>query len=434
MNPAVTKGRWRLSLLLAILYAVQGSFWALLAVHLADLGISGRARGWIFATLAIGSAAVPLGMGQLVDRLMTADRLLVVAYGLGSLLLLAAALGWVTSATGIFLLFVGVWSLMGPGYSVSGTLVMRNLRDPAGEYGRVRLWGTIGWMAGGWIASALIVWLGVAQVGAGAYPAIGLAAACAAATSLYSLTLPRTPPLAVGARQAGAFAESLALARNRDVAVFLVTSFGVYLTVPVMFQVMPGFLEARGLPRAWTSTVMTLGQIGEVAALAILPFLIRRLGIKGVLVLGIGCWFIRFLMLALGPPLWLAVAGTVLHGPGIACFTVGGQIFIDSRASQHLRASAQALLLVCTSGVGAFLGNVGAGEIANHLDPNDVLVFLIPCVIDGALLVYFLRGFWAPVSGKNWAGASAVDHAPSLESSRGPVARGGRLLAESADG
>lgn len=435
MSPtAAAPARWRLSLLLAILYAVQGSFWSLLAVHLADLGISGRGRGWIFSTLAIGSATIPLGLGQLVDRIMPADRLLVILYGLGSLLLLVAATGAVTTALPLFLVFLGVWSLMGPGYSVSGALVMRNLADPARDYGKVRLWGTAGWMASGWLASVVMAGLGTTRSGMGTYPALGIAAACAAATSIYCLTLPRTPPLAVGAKRDRALAESLGLLREKDVRVFLITSFGVYLTVPMMFQLMPGCLEARGLPRAWTSTVMTMGQAAETAALVALPWMIRRLGIKGTMVLGIGCWFVRFLGLALDPPLWAAIAGTVLHGPGIAWFTVGGQLYMDGRCATHLRASAQAILLVCTSGLGAFLGNIGAGELANRTAPDDVLVFLIPCVIDGALLVYFLRGFRAPVSSKNWAGAPAADHAPSHESTRGAAARGGRLVAESADG
>lgn len=434
MSRAAIPGRWRLALLLAILFAVQGSFWSLLAVHLADLGISGRGRGWIFSTLAIGSAAIPLGLGQLVDRIMAADRLLVVLYGLGSLLLLIVATGTVTTTLPLFFVFLGVWCLMGPGYSISSALVMRNLADPVREYGRVRLWGTAGWMVSGWVVSVVMLATGATRTGMGAYPALAIAAGCAAATAVYCLTLPRTPPLAVGAKRERAFRESLGLLREKDVRVFLVTSFGVYLTVPMMFQLIPGCLEGRGLPRAWTSTVMTMGQAGEMVALVALPWMIRRFGVKGTLLLGIGCWFVRFLGLALDPPLWAAVAGTVLHGPGIAWFTVGGQLFIDGRCASHLRASAQALLLVCTSGLGAFLGNIGAGELANHAPPGDVLVFLIPCVIDGALLVYFLRGFRAPVASKNWAGASAVDHAPSQESSRGAPARGGRLVAESADG
>jgi hypothetical protein len=66
--------------------------------------------------------------------------------------------------------------------------------------------------------------------------------------------------------------------------------------------------------------------------------------------------------------------------------------------------------------------------------PSDVLLFLIPCVIDGALIIYFLRGFRAPVSSISWAGAKSADRALAAQSARGTVARAGHLVTESADG
>jgi Nucleoside H+ symporter len=176
---------------------------------------------------------------------------------------------------------------------------------------------------------------------------------------------------------------------------------------------------------------MTLGQVTEIAMLAALPWLLRRFGAKVTLTLGISAWFVRFFSLALQPPLWLAVAGTLLHGVGIACFTVGSALYIDSQCEDHLRASAQGLHLVCMSGMGALLGNVMAGEIAGWTSPGDVLVFLIPCVIDGALLLYFLRGFRAPVSSVARGGAWSAEPPSTV---RGPVVRVGHLVTESADG
>jgi nucleoside H+ symporter len=197
---------------------------------------------------------------------------------------------------------------------------------------------------------------------------------------------------------------------------------------------MPGYFEASGLPRAWVSTALTLGQCTEIAMLAALPWLLRRFGLKATLMLGISAWFARFFSLSLGPPLGLAVAGTLLHGVGFSCFTVGGQVYMDGRAPRDLRASAQALLLVATSGIASFLGNLLAGEIVGRTRRDDVLVFLIPCLIDGALLLYFLRGFRAPALVAAWAGA-ANDERPSLPATgRGSVARVGQLVTESADG
>src|SRR5262249_20175844 len=95
MNVSV---RARLAALMALIYAVQGAFWPLLAVHLTDLGITSRERGWIFATLAIGSSAVPLGVGHLVDRIMPIQRYLALIYALGAALLVVLALGLTTQA------------------------------------------------------------------------------------------------------------------------------------------------------------------------------------------------------------------------------------------------------------------------------------------------------------------------------------------------
>ena len=108
--------RWRLAVMMALVYAVQGSFWPLLAVHLADLGIGGRGRGWIFATLAIGSMAVPLGAGQLVDRLMATQRLLALIYAVGH----GAAggrwpRGWSAQAGWMFVVFLAYWCVDRPG-------------------------------------------------------------------------------------------------------------------------------------------------------------------------------------------------------------------------------------------------------------------------------------------------------------------------------
>jgi hypothetical protein len=168
--------------------------------------------------------------------------------------------------------------------------------------------------------------------------------------------------------------------------------------------------------------------------LAVLPWMLRRVGAKGTMALGISAWLLRFSSLVLVPPLWVAVGGTLLHGVGFACFTVGSQVYIDGRCGPRLRASAQALLLVCSSGLGALLGNVLAGEVASHTSPGDVLVFLIPCVIDGALLLYFLRGFRAPVSSVSWVGAPNAQPLSLCETVRGTVTRVGHLVTESADG
>jgi MFS family permease len=389
--------RARLAVMMALLYAVQGAFWPLMAVHLHDLGVSGRWRGGIFATIALGAMVLPLGAGQLVDRFLAIQRVLALSAALGTGLLATLACTTVAAPSALFVLFLGYWLLTAPMNGLSAALALRNLPRPREQYGSVRLWGTIGWMAVGWLVTGVLMWSGSARTGQGAHAAFGVAAVLSALLSCYCLSLPNTPPLAGQAVSLDASSRRAAgeLLRRPVVALFLGTAFGVSLTTPFIYQVVPPYLESRGLPRAWTSTVLTLGQWLEIAALAALPWMFRRFSYKGTLALGIAAYVLRYGSLALDPPLWVAIAGIPLHGLGFACFNIVGQMFFDVQAPTHLRASAQGLLMVLTSGIGSLLGSLVAGELVSRLRIEDSVVFLVPCLINLGLLVGFWAGFRA---------------------------------------
>jgi MFS family permease len=384
----------------------------------------------------MGSVIVPLGAGQLVDRLLRTQRYMALAYGLGAVLLALLASGSVLQPRWLFLLFLAFWMIVAPCFGLCNSLAMRHLHNPTREFGGIRLWGTIGWMATGWLVSMVLGWTGADRIGGGCHEAFLIAMVLSIILALYCLTLPDTPPLARDSRSSGwcGLGETLAMLRNPDVRVFLVTSFGVYLTTPMVYQVMPEYLESRGLSRAWVPAAMTLGQWPEIAALAFLPWMLGRIGTKGTLTVGILAWLARFLSLLCRPSLSIAVGGGLLHGVGVGCLTVGGQVFLDSRAPSRQRASAQGLFLVLTSGLGSLLGNLMAGELVGTGSDNDVLVFLVPCVIDGAMLTYFLTGFRSAVSAVDRAGATTAEFSPRPHLGRGSVGDFRKLVTEPADG
>jgi MFS family permease len=383
----------RLSGMMALVYAVQGAFWPLLSIHLVDLGISERGRGWIFATMAMASFAMPLGAGQLVDRLMPTQRLLSLSFGAGTGLL--ALMAWDVSAHvgWLFALFLAYWLIMAPNYSLCGSIAFRNLARPERDFGKVRLWGTVGWMAIGWLVSAAMAWSGP-RAGRGASEAFWIAVVLSGATALYCRTLPNTPPLVKQGRRTSGYRDVVELVRSPSMPVYLILAFGVSLTTPFVYQVMPNYLRASGMDRAWVSTAMTLGQWPEIVMLAVLPWLIRRLGYRFTLGLGITAYAIRYGSLAFDPPLWLATAGIPLHGIGIACFTVGGQIFVDGRAPADRRASAQSINTVATGGLGSLLGSLLAGEVVAMFPGRFDLVFLVPCAINVGLILLLVLKFW----------------------------------------
>src|SRR4051812_45897852 len=168
--------RWRLSGMMALIYAVQGAWWPMLAIHLDDLSISGRARGWIFATMALASMATPMGAGFVADRRMCTQRLLALIYALGTGFLLLIGSGAVRQAGPLFVLFQCYWLLTAPATGLAASLALRNLDEPGRQFGGVRLWGTVGWMAVGWLVSAVMLSSGSAGSGQGAYEAFWVAA------------------------------------------------------------------------------------------------------------------------------------------------------------------------------------------------------------------------------------------------------------------
>ena len=425
---------FRLSLLMALVYAVQGAFWPLLAVHLRDLGLSGFERGWIFATCAIASVAVPLGTGQLVDRFMAGEKLLACIYVVAAGFLVAMANGLATSAWSIFALFMVFWMVAAPAFALSNVIAFRHLDRPHRDFGKVRLWGTFGWMAVGWLVSLVMAWSEGTGAGRGAFPAFWVSAAIALTLALYSLTLPHTPPLVKSDARPAGFEDALRLARRPGMGVFLITALCVHMTTPFIFQVMPTYFESRGLPRSWIATVLTIGQWPEIAMLASLPWMFERIGPKGTMSLGILAWMVRYGTLAFDPPLWVAIAGIPLHGVGIACFTVAGQVYMDSQADPDRRASAQALYMVVTSGMGSLLGSLLAGDLVARYAGDYARVFLVPCVIDMALLVYFWKGFRASARVGERAVAPNTVRPLRDDAVRGPVVRVGNLVTEPADG
>jgi len=426
--------RYRLSLMMALVYAVQGAFWPLLAVHLKDLGVDGPERGWIFATLAIACLAMPMGAGQLVDRFFASQKLLALIFAAATGFLIVLATGLATDARSLFLLFLTFWLVTAPVFTLANAISLRHLARPHQEFPSVRLWGTVGWMGVGWLVSFVMAVSGSVREGQGAYEAFWISAVISAGLAVYCLTLPHTPPLATDPGTRAGLFEALSIARKPGMTVLLVTALGVHMTTPFVYQVLPTYLESRGLPRSWISTMMTIGQFPEVAMLALLPRLLDRFGPKVTLALGVGSWVVRFGSLSLDPPLWLAIAGMPLQGMGIACFTVAAQMYTDGRASRHQRASAQALYMVVTSGFGSLLGSLLSGNIVERYSGDYRWVFLVPCVIDGALLVYFYAGFRPSAKFEEHAGGPNAARPSRDDAVRGSVKRVGNLVTESADG
>ena len=238
--------RWRLSLMMFLEYVIWGSWLPLLALYLSRfLRFSGTEIGWIFATQAIASVAAVFVSGQVADRYLSTERFLAMSHVVGGLAMLTLAL---QKSFWPFFVTMLVYALAYvPTLSLTNSICFHHLKDAQKEFGRVRLWGTIGWIAASWPFVLILKGKEGAALGSALTSIFVVAGLASLALAAVSLMLPATPP----ARSAGekyAPLESIKLLRNPTVLVLFVATFLDALVHQCYFQWTSPFLSAIGIP------------------------------------------------------------------------------------------------------------------------------------------------------------------------------------------
>lgn len=389
----------RLSALLFLQFAVLGAFVPLLSVHLNRLGLTELELAGVFATPAMAALVSPLVMGQVADRWLPAERCITVcALAASGLLWLLAGL---RDPPAVFAVSLAAWLVLQPALNLGTTVSLTHLSNPERQYSLVRLWGTVGWIVPGlllfvwfsdlrWLCRPL-AWFRPENPQSELSDTLRLAALLAFVHGSYALTLPHTPPQ----RRAAAWLAPVAAARllrDRSFAVYFVCVLGAWASIPFSSQAVPLLLEALQVPLRCLSPTLTIAQAMEVIALALLPMLLLRFGVRGTMLLGLAAWVTALTVLATGPPVWLAAASLLLNGLFISFFAVAGQVFVNRKARGDIRASAQALLAF-TAGAGMLGGNLVVGLVRRAVQGAFAPTFAVGAGIAAALVVVFLIGF-----------------------------------------
>ena len=359
----------RLSVMMFLEYVIWGSWLPLLALYLSNvLKFTGAEIGWIFATQAIAAIVGLFVGGQIADRWLSTEKLLAISHAIGGAAMFALA--WQTSFWTFFVIMLLYQLVFMPTLSLTNAVVFHHVKDAQADFGRIRLWGTIGWIAASWP----FVFILAGKSGPELHGALGsiftVSGLASFALAAFSLTLPATPP----ARAAGAKSAPLEAIRLLAIPAFLVLFVVTFLDALVhqaYFQWTSPFLERAGLPANWIMAAMSIGQVAEIGTMAALGLVLRKLGWRMTMAVGIAAHAIRFFIYAIGDPLWLMVAINVVHGMCYAFFFAAVYIFVDEKFPKDVRASAQGLFNLLILGVGPFIGSLLWGAMGDALRTAD---------------------------------------------------------------
>jgi MFS family permease len=345
-----------------------------------------------FACNAIAAFVSPLLVGSLVDRGFHPLRLLRGLYWASAVLLALAFLAIDRKANGfVMLALIQLHSLcFCPTTSLVTSIGMTLLQNPSREFGPLRTAATIGWI----IAGCVVSWV----LAADGSPLAGYtSAAIILALGLATFWLPE--PTFVSAGRARNWREllgldALRLLQHPDHRTILitVTLFGVPLAAFYPFT--PLHLSALGF--AHPTATMSLGQISEIVGLLSLAFLAQHIRLKWVILGGLLFGVLRFGLFSLNMPAAL-LAGIAVHG---ACYTlhnVTAQIYLAERVEPEMRARAQALFVMLTTGVCNLFGYLGTGWLFQvSRDANGQrwpLYWGVLCGVTVIITVYFFRNY-----------------------------------------
>jgi len=388
----------RLGIMMFLQYAIWGAWAPVLSVYLLDdLGFSGFQAGAIYALLPLATILSPFIGGQVADRHFSSEKVIAFLQLAGGILLMVCARA--TSFSTMAWIMFAYCLLYAPTLALTNSVAMINLKDSEEEFGAIRVWGTIGWIAAGLALSGWRVAGDRSESIMMGGDMLFLAGIFSIVMAFQALMLPHTPPEKEGVKP-WAFLESLKMMKRRQFAVFMAITFVVSTEREFFYILTAPFLQsdAIGVAPANLPAVMTIAQVAEIFVMAfLLSWALKRYGMRRTLAIGVVAWPIRYVIFAVGGPAWLVIASLALHGFCYVFFFVAAFIYVDKVAPPDIRASAQSMIAIVALGLGRFLGSLFAGKIqevfTTTAGTNWTGVFLVPCALTLLCAIAFLLFF-----------------------------------------
>lgn len=342
------------------------------------LKFSGSQVGSIYATMGVASLFMPSIMGIIADKWVNAERVLGACHITGALLLL-----WAAQATEYNLMYV-IMLLNSMVYmptialnnAVSYAVLQKEGIDIVKSFPPIRVWGTVGFVAAMWVIDFGKWTLSPTQLYVSAFAGLML--------GVYAFTLPACPPTNV--RKGGSLLSALGfdafiLFRRTRMAVFFIFAMMLGAALQITNTFGEAFIHdfTGSYPDSFAvqhpSLLMSVSQISETLFILTIPFVLKRFGIKTVMMMSIFAWVLRFGLFAFGDPgsgLILLIMSMIIYGIAFDFFNISGSLFVKSEADDSILSSAQGLFMLMTNGIGAFVGGTLSGWVVDFFTHDGV--------------------------------------------------------------
>lgn len=370
----------RLAAMSFLEFAIWGAYLTSLGNWLGRVGLAADIK-WFYAVQGIVSMFMPAIVGIIADRWIHAQKMLSICQLMAGIFMGLAGWYGMSSADNVqfqplFWLYTISVAFFMPTIGLTNSVAYSGLSkaglDTVKAFPPIRVFGTVGF-----ICAMLFVNFTQFQTN---YNQFFTSAILSIVLCLYSLTLPDCPTDRSGG---GSIADALglkafALFKEKKMAIFFIFSMllGVSLQITngygnvfiTSFQNVTEFADTWGAKNA--NALISLSQMSETLCILLIPFCLKKFGIKGVMLMSMIAWVGRFGFFGLGNPgdlVWLFILSMIVYGVAFDFFNVSGSLYVDQETDPALRSSAQGLFMIMTNGLGATIGTLSAGAVLDKL-------------------------------------------------------------------